>query len=493
MKLRLHRFGDLKTPSSDRLHRLDVTVIRGRPENMETTKEVVRKCLGIRYAELSEEVVDRVKYLLLDHIGVTIRGAQDASSTAVQRFLGRLSRADDGIPVIGTPMRAETTLATLANGAAAHAPELDDVVNSASLHPGVCVMPAALSAAYVSGCPGSEMIAAIAAGYEVMVKLGIALDPAAHYARGFHPTGTCGVFGAAVASGKIVRLDETQMVHALGIAGSQASGLLEFLSDGTYTKRFHAGWGAHSGLIATLLARDGFSGPATVIEGQFGFLKAYSPASDPLKIFTGWGAPYEVMKTSIKPHACCRYKQGPIDCILKIVGENQLKADDIDKVVVCILKAGYALVAEPRELKAAPKTVVDAQFSMPFGGAVAILKGNAFLDEYCLENIASPRVKELMERFECTLDPEIEVEFPKRWPAKVEIVTRDGRRYHARMDFPKGDPENPLSWDELTEKFHRLTAGVFPEEKRRRIVADVRRLERAENVVQVMDLLGGRG
>jgi 2-methylcitrate dehydratase PrpD len=457
---------------------------------MEITREVVRKCLAIEYAALSEEVIDRVKYLLLDHIGVAIRGAQEESSAAVQRFLKRIDRAADGVPVIGTSLKAEATLATLANGAAAHAPELDDVVNAASLHPGVCVMPAALSAGCMSESTGKEMIAAITAGYEVMVKLGIALDPAAHYARGFHPTGTCGVFGSAAAAGKLARLDETQMINALGIAGSQASGLLEFLSDGTYTKRFHAGWGAHGGLIAALLARDGFTGPATVIEGKFGFLQAYSPASDPLKILTGWGAPYEVMKASIKTHACCRYKQGPIDCILKIVTENQLKADDIEKVVVVILKAGFALVAEPRDLKIAPKTIVDAQFSMPFGGAVAILCGRAFLDEYCLENITSPRVKELMERFECILDPEVEVDFPRMWPAKVDIITRDGKTYHARLDFPKGDPENPLSWDELIEKFHCLTAGVFPEEKRQRIVADVRSLERAENVARIMDLLG---
>jgi len=225
-----------------------------------------------------------------------------------------------------------------------------------------------------------------------MVKLGVALDPAAQYAQGFHPTGTCGVFGAAVAAGKLVKLGQVQMVHAIGIAGSQAAGLLEFLSEGTYTKRFHAGWGAHSGLIAALLSRDGFTGPATVIEGKFGFLKAFSPASLPAKNSTGWCNPCEVMRTNIKPHACCRYKQGPIDCILKLVQEDGLTVEAIEKLTVSILKDGFALVAEPCTLKTRPKTIVDAEFSMPFGGAVAILKGNAFLDAYCLENIESPEV-----------------------------------------------------------------------------------------------------
>ena len=455
---------------------------------MTITAEIARKCLEIRYAGLPDEVVDRVKYLLLDHLGVAIRGAQSESSAAVNRFLSRTAWGEAGVPVIGTRLTAEASHAALANGAAAHAPELDDVVNTASLHPGVCVMPAALSAGHLAGATGKELIAAITAGYEVMVKLGIALDPAAHYARGFHPTGTCGVFGAAVAAAKLLALGESQMIHALGISGSQAAGLLEFLADGSFTKRFHAGWAAHSGLIAALLAREGFTGPATVIEGKFGFLKAYSPAADMAKISTGWGAPYEVMRTSIKPHACCRYKQGPIDCILKLVRENDLRAETIERVTVSVLKAGFALVAEPRELKAEPKTIVDAQFSMPFGGAVAILKGKAFLDEYSLENIHSPKVKELMRRFDCVHDPDIETEFPRKWPAKVEIATREGQRFITRLDFPKGDPENPLTWDEVIDKFNRLTAEVFPEETRRRIVARIRDLEHLPAVSELLQL-----
>jgi 2-methylcitrate dehydratase PrpD len=125
---------------------------------------------------------------------------------------------------------------------------------------------------------------------------------------------------------------------------------------------------------------------------------------------------------------------------------------------------------------------------MPFGGAVAILKGNAFLDEYCIENIQSPRVKQLMQRFECVHDPEIEPEFPRRWPAKVEILTKEGKRFSTRLDFPKGDPENPLSWDELIDKFHRLTAGVFPKDQRQRLIAHVRNLEDEPSVSDFLRL-----
>jgi 2-methylcitrate dehydratase PrpD len=456
---------------------------------MEIAREMAVKCLEIEYPRLSDAVIDRVKYLLLDHLGVTIRGAQSESSAAVQRFLKRINSNNRGVAVIGTPLEAEASLAALANGAAAHAPELDDVVNAASLHPGVCVIPASLSAWHLARSTGKDLIAAIVTGYEVMVKLGVALDPAAHYGRGFHPTGTCGVFGAAVAAARMLQLEEREIVHAVGISGSQSAGLLEFLADGSFTKRLHAGWAAHSGLIAALLAREGFSGPASVIEGKFGFLKAYSSASGVDKVLEDWGNPYAVMQTSIKPHACCRYKQGPIDCILEIVKENRLKPDDIEKVTAAVLKAGFALVAEPQTVKRNPKTTVDAQFSMPFGAAVAIVKGNAFLEAYCMENIASPEIRDMMARVECVQDPELETGFPRKWPAVVDIETRDGRRYRARLDYPKGDPENPLSWEELIDKFMRLTATVFPKAKSRKIVDAVRRLEHIVDISELMELL----
>ncbi len=200
-------------------------------------------------------------------------------------------------------------------------------------------------------CSGAELLTAIVIGYELMVKLGIALQPAAHYRQGFHPTGTCGVFGAAAASAKIMKLAAHEMTHALGIAGSQAAGSLEFLADGAFTKRFHAGWAAHSGVLAAELAKEGFTGPATIIEGKFGFLHGYSRESDPEAVLKNWSAPWEVMNSSIKPHACCRYKQGPIDCIMELMESQGLRGEEIERVDIAILDAGFDLVAEPVEQK----------------------------------------------------------------------------------------------------------------------------------------------
>ena len=472
----IHPFTPVSARGSSRSgHHLEV--------RMHIAQQVSRLSGDLTYEKLDEAVVDRTKYLLLDFIGVALRGSITESSLLVQRFLTvNHVPPPDGVPVIGTPLYAQGSLAALANGCAAHSIELDDVVNAASLHPAVTVMPAALSAAWISGCSGRELIEGIIAGYEMTVKLGIALDPAAHYAQGFHPTGTCGAFGAALAAARILKLDAERTANALGIAGSQASGSLEFLTDGAFTKRFNAGWAAHAGLIAALLAREGFTGPASIIEGRLGFLHGYSPKSKAEKVLAGWGAPYEVMKTSIKPHACCRYKQGPIDCILAIVRENNLKEPDIEKIVVSVLKAGQALVAEPRENKLAPKSIVDAQFSMPFGAALAVFYGQAFLDQYCRENIESPQIHDLMQRVTCISNDAIEREFPDKWPAEVEIVTRDGRSFCKYMEYPKGDPQNPLSRDEIILKFNNLASSVVGDGRRKEIVDHVLSIDRQRTI-----------
>ena len=456
---------------------------------MHETNEISQRCHDLEYRDLSDDLVDRVKYLCLDYIGVAARGALSDSSLPIHGIISKIDNTRNGAVVIGTGMRPGPPYAALANGLAAHSLELDDVVNEASLHPAVAIMPAAMAAAQMAGSSGRDFITAVVAGYEVAVKLGIALGPAAHYARGFHPTGTCGTLGSAVSAAKLLAPDQKSMTNALGIAGSQAAGLMEFLNDGAFTKRLHPGWAAHCGLMAALLAGEKFSGPGTVIEGRFGFLHAYSPQSDAGKILKNWGQPYEVMRTSIKPHACCRYKQGPIDGILKIMREHRLDAGDIEKVVLGILKAGFALVAEPIEKKRKPTSIVDAQFSMPFGAAVAILYGKATLDEYALENLVKPEITALMDKIVCVINPELDKEYPKKWPALATVTTRSGQEYSAKIEYPKGDPENALSWEELIRKFENLVAPVYSGDQQKKIIDRVRALEAEEDLDSFATLL----
>jgi len=456
---------------------------------MNESKQLVSRCCNLTYEKLSPDIIDKVKYLALDFVGVASRGSQSDSSVPMYAFTKEVAQDPEGACVIGSDFKATPQYAALANGTSSHSLELDDVVNEASLHPAVAIFPAAFSACHITKASPKKFFEGVVLGYEVMIRLGKALDPTAHYAQGFHPTGTCGTMGAAIAAAKILELDENQMLNALGIAGSQAAGSMEFLSDGTWTKRFHPGWAAHNGIIAALLAKQGYTGPSSIIEGKSGFLHAYSPKSDIGKVMSHWGEPFEIMKTSIKPHSCCRYMQAPIDGILKIVRENGIKADDVKKVTLGILKTAFPIIVEPKKTKLSPRSVVDAQFSMAFGAAVAIMHGKATLEEFVQDNVESTAVKEFMQKIECVEDPKLDKVFPKKWPATAAIITKNGNVYALYVEYPKGDPENPLSWDELIGKFQTLTAPDYSEKKRNEIVSRVRSLENEDSISDFSGLL----
>jgi 2-methylcitrate dehydratase PrpD len=456
---------------------------------MGITQDLAKYCHGLKFHQLPEEVIDRVKYFFLDFIGVACRGSREDSSQSMYRFVKEMGRGPKNGVIIGTKERAPYLYAALANGTSSHAIEMDDVHNEASLHPGVVVFPAALATSEMVGANGKNFIEAVVLGYEVMIRLGKALGPEKHYRRGFHPTATCGTFGSSVAASKILGLKEEGMTNTMGIAGSQAAGSMEFLAQGAWTKRFHPGWAAHNGMIAAHLARKGFRGPTSIIEGRDGFLRAYSDGPDESMILKRIGVDFEILRTSLKPHACCRYMQPPIDGILKIVIENNLQPDQVENVRLGILRAGFPIVVEPKEIKYNPKSIVDGQFSMPFGAAVAILYRKAGLNEFHLSKIRSEEVKRMMDRVECIEDPDLEKTYPKQWCATVEILTKDGKKYFKKIEYCKGDPEDPLSWDEVIEKFYDLSSRLLTKERRLKIVEQVKRLEEIRDLQKWSPLL----
>ncbi|MEJ2164578.1 MAG: MmgE/PrpD family protein [Desulfobacterales bacterium] len=447
---------------------------------MGITQELAGYCSRIQFDDLSDEVIECAKYRFLDFISVACRGSKENPSRTVYRFVGEMAKGR-GV-IVGTGQRAPYLYSALANGTSGHSIEMDDVHNESSLHPGVVVFPSALAAAEMAGAPGKRFIVAAVLGYEVMIRLGSALGPENSYKRGFHPTGTCGTFGSSVAAAKILNLAEEGILNAMGISGSQAAGSMEYLAQGAWTKPFHAGWAAHSGMAAALLSGKGFKGPGTILEGRDGFLHAYSNGADPAKVLAGIGSGFEILRTSVKLHACCRYMHPPIDAVLKIADENSLRPEQVRKVRIGVLRAGASLIAEPIESKYTPQSIVDAQFSMPFGAAAALLYGKAGLKEFQPSVIRSQPVREMMRKVECSVDPELERTFPKQWRATAEILTEDGKNYSTTIEYPKGDPENPLSWQEMKERFHDLTGRFMKKEQRLKIVAAVERLDEIKDI-----------
>ena len=286
---------------------------------------------------------ERVRYLLLDHLAVTIRGSTLPSSLACYQMLEQMAIGSaETATIFGKKERAEAAWAALANGIASYGLEMDDVENRSSLHPGVVVFPAALALAEQIGSSPVDFYSAVVAGYEVTLRVGAALHPASAYDRGFHPTAVCGTLGAAAASARLLRLSPEQMNMALGIAGSMAAGSMAYLHEGAWTKRLHPGWACHAGIMAARLAAAGFKGPTSILESSYGFLQAYSSASDISKLERQEKEEFAIMQVSIKPYACCRYRHGPIDCLFEIMHTHHPNPDQIE-LVRCGVLTGDAV------------------------------------------------------------------------------------------------------------------------------------------------------
>jgi 2-methylcitrate dehydratase PrpD len=430
---------------------------------MNETRELVEFLAALSSADLSAEVLDRTRYLLLDYVGVAIRGSREESTAPVYKMIERLNA------------RMLPGYRALANGTAAHAIEMDDTHNAGSIHLGVVMFSAALALAeWLPDVSVEHFAAAVVAGYEAAARIAMAVQPKQHYLLGFHPTATCGVFGAAVTASKLLNLTADQMLSAFGIAGSMAAGSMEFLAEGAWTKRLHPGLAAQNGIQAAMLAAEGFRGPAKILEGRDGFLSGYSRKPLPELIADDLGGSFELMRTSVKPHACCRYMQGPIDAILALRREHGFQPDEISRIEVAILEAGWPLVAEPRAQKYNPQCIVEAQFSMPFGAAVAVLYGAAGIDQFAEENIQSESVRRMMGKVVLQKDIRIETNFPEEWPARVAIDLSDGRHLETIIQHPKGDPKNPLSWEELIAKFKSLVAPLVGGDRSEELVAMIR-------------------
>jgi 2-methylcitrate dehydratase PrpD len=433
------------------------------------TQTIVFDSHSLSPNELGEEVVDRTKYLLLDYLGVAIAGSLSESSGPVHRMLYR-SACLGPCTVIGTATKTSPEFAALANGTAAHSLELDDTHQSGSIHPGVVIFSTAVALSEAHPEIGAgEFMAAVVAGYNVAARVAMAAQPKVQYELGFHPTSTCGVFGAAVTASKLLRLDQKQMLSAVGIAGSMAAGSLEFLAEGAWTKRLHPGLAAQNGILAAKLAAEGFRGPRTILEGRDGFFHAYSRKPIPDVAAQNLWRGFEILRTSVKPHACCRYMQAPIDGLIELAKEHDIHPEQIERVEVAVLEAGWPLVCEPQERKYSPANVVDAQFSMPYGAAIALTERTAGLDQFSEAKLNSPKLKALMRKVVLTKDARLEEKFPEEWPARVQIELSDGRKFEKFVRYPKGDPQNPLTWQELSAKFESLASRVFPKARCRQI------------------------
>ena len=426
---------------------------------MSITKILSDFSATITLSALPPEIVTRARFLVLDLVANMVRARVDVESTpplfAAVHALG-LAHGDSA--VFGEPRRFSPAGAALLNGALAHSLDFDDTHAAGSLHPGAPVIPAALAAGEMAGASGADVLAAIIAGYEVTCRVALALPAGAHYQRGFHPTATCGVFGAAAAAGRIFGLSGDEIASAMGIALSQSAGSLQFLANGAWTKRFQVGWAAMAGLTAATLAREGFKGAAQALEGKAGFLAAYAPAPIPERAVQDLGTVFELMKTAVKPYPSCRYGHAGIDAMLALRTQHNLKPEEIESITYGTSRSGMILVGEPREKRINPQNIVDGQFSGAFVLATALATGAMGWDSYA--ELQNPIIRALLPKVTCQDDPDIEAEFPANMSGRVTVKAR-GQTFTKTVIIPKGEPDNFLTEAELRAKFAGLVDSVL--------------------------------
>ncbi|MET0152793.1 MAG: MmgE/PrpD family protein [Candidatus Binatia bacterium] len=411
--------------------------------------------------EVPAHVVSAAKLHFLDAIGCGLAAHALGIATAGREA----AREGGGRPeawVIGLEERLPAGPAAFANGMLCHGLDFDDTHSDAVCHVSAVTAPAALAAAQASGARGAELLLALIAGNEITIRIGMAA-PAAFHRRGFHPTSVCGVFGAAAATARLRGLAPAAMAQALGIAGSLASGIFEYLADGSETKPLHAGAAAQAGLLAASVAAHGGTGPATVLEGRFGVFAAFADlrSIDLGPSLADLGERWETPRIAFKPYPACHYVHAPIDAAARAMAGRTVDPDDIAEIVVRVPEPAVSLVLEPAAAKARPRTPYDAKFSLPYGVAAMLLHGRVDLGSYSPEAIAEERVLALARKVRYEVASF--ATFPQAFPGAARVIQGNGEALEAEVLHQRGGPENPMSEADVCDKFRRNAALALPD------------------------------
>ncbi len=424
---------------------------------------------GMATAKLSEATMHAAKRAVVDWFAAMLPGGLLPPATLLgEAFADCIGRGGAVLYPSGRTTDART--AALINGAAAHTIEFDDIFRDALYHPGAPVISAALAAAQARGKSGDELLRAIVAGYEVSNRIGLAVNPA-HYAY-WHTTGTVGTFGAAVGAAAALGLDGTRIMHAMANAGTMAAGLQQtFLSD-AMAKPMHAAHAAEVGVTLAFAAEKGVTGAVDILEGPRGFGAAMSKDVDWQAAVDDLGKSFTIERMTFKNHAACGHAHAAVDGVLALRAKHGIRPEQVKRIRCGTFAKAVEIVGNPD-----PKTVFEAKFSLPYCAAVALMTGSVRTDAFRTDRLGDATLRRLIAKVEVAVDDKIDAEFPKRRAARVEIETVSGERFEHYSPTRKGDPDNPLSDGELTEKFLELIEPILGKAPAKALLATLWRLD----------------
>ena len=460
---------------------------------VEITQQLAEYAAGLRLESLPASLLEATKVAVLDTLGSAMAGTS-AEGIQALRDLVREWRGAPQSSLWGFDGKVPAHHAALVNGAASRARDIDEVHEAAVMHSMATVLPVCLAVAeWKGGVPGRELIPAIVAGVDIMTRMGISLDNSPNVS-GISSTWQLGTFGAAAAAGRLLGLDETGIVSALGSAACMAAGNQQPIIEGTMLVRVMQGITAQNGMTAAILASRNLNGPSLALEGRFGYFAAnHQGKYDPAVITGELGERFEIANLSIKPFPCCKVIHSAVAGALEIKEKNNLRAEEIEGITVLVNQAAHNLVCRPLATKRRPSSIPGAQFSLPYCVAVALAKGDLFFDDFTPEALGDREVLDLAQKLEVVVDPEVERMCARNIGFSVVRVSTAGRgQFEARVERVKGSPQNPMNLDEVEKKFRKCAAfaeEMVSENALARVIEMVRHLERSPDVSALVEHL----
>lgn len=447
-----------------------------------TTRVISEFAVNLRYEDLPEEVISDAKRCIIDSLGCGLFGAAKPWTQSVSRVVASLGQAQKA-SAWGSSLRADPLGVAFINGTAAQGFELDDCHDQSMSHYGAGVVPAVLASAEGFGkFNGKQVILATVVGYELGTRIGNTVSPSAFH-RGFHPCGLTSTFASAAAIGKMLSLDADQFVSALGLAGSQAAGLMAS-QFGAMAKRFHSGKASQNGMIAALCAREGLTGVRNVLEAPYGgFCSTYAEKYDLSWATDGLGTDFEMRKNGFKQYSSLASSQTSVDALRQIRQRHKIRGEDVAKVLIRTTKMVHVHCGWAYE----PAETITAQMNLPYTAAVTLLEGNAFVDQYADHKLRDPKILDLANRVEVVVDPELDALGPHEMRAvRVTVTMKSGEKHDQEVIYRSGHWKNPLSDATLSAKFRDLAGRVLRTEAVDEIEAVVRDLENQPEPARVL-------
>lgn len=434
-------------------------------------------------AALSSDDRDQLQRLLLDYAAVTLCGSVQPWGRSLTEWAGAHGASGKAL-LIGSGGRSGANAAAMVNGTSAHGYELDDTHDKSMSHPGAVVITTALAAGAETNATGRDVIAAIVVGYEVMARVGMAANALGVVERGFHPTATFGVFGAAAAAGRLYGLDAMGIAQAWGIGLSMSSGACQFAFEpkGTMVKRMHAGIPAHNGVIAAQLARLGIAAPVQSLEGDYGFLKLFGVDADPELLLKPQDAPLEIHDISLKPYSCCRKFHSLIDALEQATDGFSIDADAIESI-----RVRAPNTAIDSHMMRRPDSVMAAQYSMPYIVGATLAYGPRHYDAYGTEHHGDPKILSIVDQIEAEPDAELNRMTPAKMPTGVVLSLRGGGSREATVLDSLGTPVRPMDTGDVMAKGRALVGPLDVDYDR--IVSAVETFAEADDVSTFADSL----